>query len=93
MPEGKAVRARVEGRVQKVAFRKWAQIEAQVRGLAGWIRNEPDGAVTVLLAGPSNGVDEMLHVLERGPPAAVVHSVEVRMADWPEGERFEILRS
>ena len=93
MPEGKAVRARVEGRVQKVAFRKWAQVEAQVRGLAGWIRNEPDGAVTLVMAGPTGEVDEMLRALERGPPAAVVHSVEVRMTDWPETERFDILRS
>lgn len=88
----KAVEARIEGRVQGVSFRAWTQVEAKARGLSGWVRNEDDGAVTTVMAGPSEAVDEMLRALGHGPPAAVVRSVQVSMADWPEGSGFEILR-
>jgi len=92
MSDTKAVHARVEGRVQGVSFRAWTQTEAKVRGLKGWVRNEDDGTVTTVMAGPSDAVDEMLRELGHGPPAAVVHAVEVSMTDWPETGSFEILR-
>src|SRR5678816_3653648 len=37
--------ARITGRVQGVKYRATAQREARRRGLTGWVRNEPDGAV------------------------------------------------
>lgn len=92
MPDSKAVKARVEGRVQDVSFRAWTQIEAKVRGLTGWVRREPDGAVTALLSGPAPAVDEMLRQMRHGPPAAVVRGLTVHPADRPEGSGFDILR-
>lgn len=92
MLESKAVKARIEGRVQGVSFRAWTRLEAQVRGLTGWVRNEPDGAVTALLAGPGAKVDEMLKALHKGPPAAVVRGVDIESAEAPSADGFEILR-
>jgi len=92
MPRTKAVHARITGRVQGVSFRAWTQIEAQVRGLSGWVRNEDDGSVTAVMAGPVEAVDDMMRALHRGPPAAVVNGVETAGAEWPEGARFDILR-
>ncbi|MEQ9673767.1 MAG: acylphosphatase [Roseovarius indicus] len=92
MSDTKAIHARIEGRVQGVSFRAWTQIEAKTRGLTGWVRNEDDGAVTTVMAGPVASVDEMLRELNHGPPAAVVRSVEVSEADWQGGNGFEILR-
>ncbi len=46
------VRARVTGRVQGVWFRGWTEAEARRLGLAGWVKNEADGSVTALIAGP-----------------------------------------
>lgn len=71
-----AVRFRVEGRVQGVGFRFWAWREARSRGLRGWIRNDPDGAVSGLAAGDSNRLEEFRRLLAVGPPAAHVDSVE-----------------
>lgn len=77
-------RIRVEGRVQGVGFRDWTRSEARALGLAGWVRNEADGSVLVLAAGPEARVDELIAELHRGPPAARVREVEVSPADAAE---------
>ncbi len=71
----KAVRVRVEGRVQGVAFRYWTVHEATARGLNGWVRNRGDGSVEALFSGPGAMVDEMLEACRQGPPAALVTEV------------------
>ncbi|WP_111734980.1 acylphosphatase [Roseovarius amoyensis] len=92
MTHDKAVHARITGRVQGVSFRAWTQIEAQLRDLCGWVRNEADGSVTTVLAGASEAVDDMARALHRGPPAAVVNGVEISATDWPDATRFDIRR-
>ena len=47
-------------------------------GLDGWVRNEHDGSVTALIAGPRQSVDAMIALLHRGPPDAVVAQVTRR---------------
>jgi acylphosphatase len=76
-----AARVRVTGRVQGVYFRAWTRTEAGKLGLDGWVRNENDGSVTVLLAGPRKNLDAMIAILHRGPPEAVVSKVVVEDAD------------
>ncbi|MBM9593095.1 acylphosphatase [Rhodobacteraceae bacterium MCCB 386] len=92
-PSSKAVRARVEGRVQGVSFRAWVRQEAEEAGLSGWVRNEADGSVAALIAGEAGQVDRMIATLRRGPPLASVSAVQVERAEpdpWPEG--FKIRR-
>ncbi|MDR9395312.1 acylphosphatase [Roseovarius sp. SYSU LYC5161] len=88
----KAVHARVTGRVQGVSFRAWTEAEALARGLSGWVRNEADGAVTAVIAGPPPDVDAMLSALWDGPPAARVSDVQTSPADPPEAADFTIRR-
>ena len=70
-----AVSAHITGRVQGVAFRAWAQAEAEQHGLSGGIRNEPDGSVRALIMGSSPDVAAMVRALDNGPPAAHVTGV------------------
>lgn len=67
----------VSGRVQGVGFRWYARERAEQLGLAGWVRNLPDGKVEVWLEGREQAVEAMLVWLERGPPAAHVKNLEV----------------
>ncbi|MFQ5623822.1 MAG: acylphosphatase [Paracoccaceae bacterium] len=83
--ERKAVRARITGRVQGVAFRWWTRRQAEALGLDGWVRNEADGSVTALIAGGAGAVDAMVRLLEDGPEAAVVIGVETEEVAVPEG--------
>lgn len=78
---GKAVRVHVTGRVQGVGFRVWTQREASRLGLRGWVRNEPDGSVSALIAGSDEAVAEMLKAFWQGPSGAGVRSVEQKPVD------------
>ncbi|MSR63611.1 MAG: acylphosphatase [Planctomycetes bacterium] len=67
----------VSGRVQGVGFRWHTRAKAQELGLAGWVRNLPDGRVEALLEGEAPAIQAMLAWLERGPTAARVSGLEV----------------
>jgi acylphosphatase len=68
----------VVGRVQGVFFRDSTQAEATRLGLAGQVRNLPDGSVEVITEGERRAVEELLQWCHRGPPEARVAGVEVR---------------
>ncbi|MHB1185292.1 MAG: acylphosphatase [Desulfobulbia bacterium] len=73
----KRVVARVEGMVQGVYFRDYAQKEARSLDLSGWVRNRPDGTVEVVLEGEAEKVERMLAWLHTGSPQAEVKEVQV----------------
>jgi acylphosphatase len=92
MTEALALEVRVTGRVQGVAYRAWARDEAERLGLTGWVRNEPDGSVSALLAGPETAVEAMLAAMREGPPAARVSALTTEPAAVTPPARFEIRR-
>jgi acylphosphatase len=71
-------RAVVSGLVQGVFFRDTCRREAAAAGVAGWVRNLPDGRVEAVFEGPPEAVDRMVAWCRRGPSHAVVENVEVR---------------
>jgi acylphosphatase len=75
----------VSGRVQGVFYRASCAREARARGLAGWVRNLPDGRVKVALEGPEPQVEAMIAWCREGPPAAWVDEVEIA-GEEPTGE-------
>ncbi len=81
----------VSGRVQGVGFRYFVVREAEALGLAGWVRNLPDGRVEVLASGDEAAVDVMGGRLWQGPPHARVGAVETADADPPAGAGFRVL--
>jgi acylphosphatase len=73
-----AVRRRVvvRGRVQGVFFRDTVRRKAGRTGVAGWVRNRPDGAVEAVFEGERGPVDAMVALCRQGPPQAIVETVE-----------------
>lgn len=67
--------AEVSGRVQAVGFRYFARQNARRLGLQGWVRNDPEGTVTVTAEGPRARLDTFLDALREGPSAAEVDEV------------------
>jgi acylphosphatase len=86
-----AVLVRITGKVQGVSFRVWTRDEANQLGLAGWVRNEEDGAVVSLITGPDTAISKMIDRFWQGPSGASVSSVETRstaLAAMPTGFRI-----
>jgi acylphosphatase len=77
-------RVTIRGRVQGVFFRDTTRRMAESRGVAGWVRNNPDGSVEAAFEGPHDAVDAMVRFAREGPRGAVVERVEVAEED-PEG--------
>jgi acylphosphatase len=67
----------IHGRVQGVFFRDSVRRLAAANGVAGWVRNRPDGDVEAVFEGPRNGVDALVQFCETGPPHARVEDIEV----------------
>lgn len=76
-----ARRFRVVGRVQGVGFRFFAQEAASRDGIAGWVRNLPDGSVEVVAEGEAEAVNRLERHLWRGPSRAHVDDVLVERLD------------
>ena len=76
----------VSGRVQGVFFRDTCRREAERHGLAGFVRNLPDGDVEAAFEGPADAVERLVAWCRSGPPRAVVTDVAVR-DEAPLGER------
>jgi acylphosphatase len=80
----------VYGQVQGVGFRYAVARAAQRRGVAGWVRNRPDGTVEAVFEGEPAAVESLVRICREGPRGAEVDGVEV-VEEAPEGLRaFEI---
>jgi acylphosphatase len=65
----------ITGRVQGVGFRWFVEREAKAIGVAGWVRNNDDGAVEVVASGNEEHLARLRKALEQGPRAARVDEV------------------
>jgi acylphosphatase len=76
----------ISGRVQGVGFRYATLERARSRGLAGWVRNNPDGTVEAVFEGSPEAVGALLAWCRLGPAGARVDEVRVEM-EAPNDER------
>lgn len=88
MPDRLSLRLCIEGRVQGVWFRGWTVEMARHLGLSGWVRNQPDGSVEVLVSGSAPAVEAMVAACRHGPPSATVLSVTATPAAPPPEDGF-----
>ncbi|HET7789896.1 MAG TPA: acylphosphatase, partial [Gemmatimonadales bacterium] len=71
-----AVRFVVRGRVQGVGFRWFVQRTAAPLKVRGWVSNQGDGSVEVVVEGDAAAVASLEAAIRRGPPHASVSGVE-----------------
>lgn len=82
------LRIKIYGQVQGVSFRYHATQTARALGLAGWVRNAPDGTVAALAEGEEQALKKLLDWCRVGPPGARVVRVEER---WEEKDNSDTL--
>lgn len=86
----RSVHVVVEGRVQGVGYRYSLLLEADKRGVAGWVRNRSDGTVEAALEGTDDAVDAVLAWMAEGPPGARVDAARVTDAARIGSMGFEV---
>ena len=67
----------IGGRVQGVGYRMFAEHQARVENVHGWVRNRPDGRVEARVEGDRDSVERVEAALRRGPAGARVEFFEV----------------
>jgi acylphosphatase len=76
-----AANVTIEGYVQGVGFRWFAMQRAKSHNVAGWVRNNRDGSVSVYAEGDRGNVEAFLDDVRNGPASARVTNVDI---DWQE---------
>jgi acylphosphatase len=74
----------VQGHVQGVFFRETTRRRALAAGVAGWVRNLPDGTVEAVFEGERDAVEHLVAYVREGPRGARVDWADVQ-AEEPEG--------
>ena len=85
-----AVQIICKGKVQGVFFRASTKTEAEKLGLAGWVRNEPNGDVLIHAQGEESEVERLISWCHRGPQFARVDLVLVSEAESEAVSGFEV---
>ena len=78
-------RVRITGLVQGVYFRAETRERAASLGVAGWVRNAPDGAVEAVFEGDDDRVESLISWCRHGPAGARVDGISVEV-ETPQGE-------
>lgn len=68
-----------KGKVQGVGYRDFVAHTAEEHQLTGWVQNQKDGSVCMVLQGYPDDLKLCIERLHAGPPLARVESVS---ADW-----------
>lgn len=85
MTEVASIKSTVYGRVQGVFFRAFVNRCARELGLAGYVRNLPDGALEVRAEGERRQLEKLIGYLRLGPPAARVKEVVTNWSEYTGG--------
>lgn len=87
----KTLRITVTGRVQGVGFRYYTQITAEKYQLTGWVKNNDDGSVLMMVSGDEKILQYFIQEIESGNQYAYVSNMKIEETTYQKYENFEIL--
>ena len=67
----------IKGKVQGIFFREFTMKSARNLGLAGYVRNLPDGTVEVVAEGEEEDLKKLIAECRKGPLMAHVEDIEI----------------
>ena len=84
---------KISGRVQGVFFRAHAQKKAIALDLYGWIKNDVDGGVSILVQGEAAALQNFIDWCKKGPPESAVEAVKTQFDPHPKEifDSFQII--
>lgn len=84
----KSLAIKIFGSVQGVGFRYAAVRRARALNVTGWVRNDPDGGVSMVAEGGSGDVDELVKWCQHGPHYAFLKRIEIKKIPEPNFKDF-----
>jgi acylphosphatase len=82
---------KIFGKVQGVFFRSFVKKQAEKEGVFGWVKNNPDGTVSLEVEGEEGVLKKFLEQIEKGSPKAEVKDI---WEEWSDDldlyEKFEV---
>jgi acylphosphatase len=84
------IQLRITGKVQGVYFRQSTLKMAEIIGLKGFVKNEPDGSVFVEAEGENASVYKLIDYCHHGPEGAAVEHVSIIQGEIAGYNNFEI---
>lgn len=79
----KEVFIKIYGRVQGIGFRYWTVKTAdRIGGISGWVHNDTDGTVEIMMRGEEAALDQMIVACHQGPALARVDQVVFITGRW-----------
>lgn len=82
----------VSGQVQGVGFRWYCRDIARSAGIAGWVKNLPDGRVEIIVEGGKENIKQFLTQLKNGYLARNIKDVqEIEEEYQGESKEFKII--
>ena len=67
---------KIIGRVQGIGYRRWAENIATDLKLSGWVRNNSDGSVEIMVKGDLETINQFLSKCAKGPAFAYVIGIQ-----------------
>ncbi len=75
----------VQGKVQRVGYRDFIDVYAKEHALYGWIKNNENGSVELVLQGMPDELKECIEILNQGSLLARVENMAI---DWRSPEKI-----
>ena len=77
----RTVQIDVHGAVQGVGFRNHTRRAAVENDVVGWVKNNDDGTVSMVLQGDEEDVERVLEAVQTGPALSTVENTAVTALD------------
>jgi len=77
----KRIECKVSGKVVMVMFRDFTKRKARKLGLVGFVMNNQDGSVSVIVEGEEGTLGQLMETLNKGPILARVDDVSIEWKD------------
>jgi len=88
----KHINITVKGKVQGVFYRASTKAVADQLGVKGYVKNEPNGDVTIEAEGDNIALEMFLEWCHEGPEHAIVNLVESHEGELKNYRNFELVK-
>lgn len=83
----------VHGRVQGVNFRNMTKRKADALGITGWVRNDPEGTVTMIAKGEAQTLKQLQKWMKDSPGLSGVKQITLQEMNEQRFVDFTVKRS